>query len=410
MTVLQLSNPVRSYPWGSTSAIPDLLGIPPDGEPKAELWMGAHPDSPSTAPDGSPLDRLIDSDPIRLLGAAVLDVFGRRLPYLLKVLAAAAPLSLQVHPGSDQAAAGFADEEARGVPREAAERRYRDPFHKPEMLVALGPFEALCGLRDPSATLALLHLLDVEHPAWPDLLQRLSTADPRRALRECISWLLDGDGWLPTLVDVVGRAAGARADRPEFATVAALSQAYPGDSGVLVALLLNRVSLLAGEALSLPAGNLHAYLEGTGVEVMAASDNVLRAGLTSKHVDADEVLRLADFTPRPIPLVVPERRGTLSVYRPGAAEFELALVNLPDPSPIEPTQRWQELPLDGPRILLVLSGDLHVAVSGNPLSGCAPWAGPVGRGVAIFVPAGAGTLLVRGLGGAVVAGVPGGSG
>ena len=396
--ILRLSNPVRPYSWGTTFAIADLLGIADDGEPKAELWLGAHPDSPSLLPDGGRLDELIASDSGGLVGPDVERAFGKRLPYLLKVLSAAQPLSLQVHPDAEQAAAGFADEESRGVSQDAANRRYRDSFHKPEMVVALTPFDALCGLRDPALTLPLLGALDVEGPAWSHLLDLLSAADSSAALRDSVSWLLGNDERLPSLVRAVGQAAAAAADRPEFATAAALAEAYPDDPGVLVALLLNRVQLAPGEALYLPAGNIHAYLHGMAIEVMASSDNVLRAGLTPKHVDAAELMRITDFTPRPIPVVVPEHAGPIAVYRPGAAEFELAMIRLEDGT------GWHDVPVSGPRIMLVLEGELAVRVA-EPSTALNTQR--VTRGGSVFVPAASGALSLRGDGTAVVAGVPG---
>jgi mannose-6-phosphate isomerase len=399
--MLRLSNAVRPYPWGSTSAIPALLGIPDDGEPKAELWLGAHADSPSLLPDGTRLDAAIAADPDHLVGPAVQASFGPRLPYLLKVLSAAAPLSLQVHPDSEQAAAGFADEQDRQVPQDADFRRYRDAFHKPEMVVALEPFDALCGLRDPALTAELLAGLDVEHPAWLHLRELVSGSPADEALRRTVSWLLGDDEQVPSLVRAVAAAAVARPDRPEYQTTAALAEAYPGDPGVLVALLLNGVRLEPGEALFLPAGNIHAYLHGTALEVMASSDNVLRAGLTNKHVDAAELVRITDFTPRPLPVVVPERRGALLIYRPAAAEFELAQITL---TPAD-GQDWHDLPVEGPRILLVLHGELEVSV-GDRVPGREGPFERAGRGASLFEPALSGVLAVRGVGTAVVAGVP----
>ncbi len=397
--VLRLSNTVRPYSWGTTSAIADLLGIADDGEPKAELWLGAHPDSPSTVPGGQRLDQLVADDATRLLGPRVEAAFGPRLPYLLKVLSAETALSLQVHPNAEQARAGFADEEARGVPQDAPERRYRDPFHKPEMIVALEPFDALCGLRDPAQTRVLLGTLEVDDLAWAHLLGLLSHSDSTTALRDSVSWLLGDDERLPELVRAAGQAAAARTDRPEFVTAAELADAYPGDPGVLVALLLNRVRLAPGEALYLPAGNIHAYLHGTGIEVMASSDNVLRAGLTPKHVDAAELMRITDFTPRPVPVVVPQSSGPLTMYRPAADEFELAFVTLTG----EDAKAWHDVPVSGPRILLVLEGEVEVSV--RRVVGSE--AERVARGSSVFVPASEGNVALRGMGRAVVAGVPG---
>jgi mannose-6-phosphate isomerase len=397
----RLSNTVRPYLWGSTSAIPALLGIPDDGEPKAELWLGAHPDSTSLLPDGTRLDAAIAADPEHLVGPRVRATFGARLPYLLKVLSAAVPLSLQVHPNAEQAAAGFTNEQDRQVPQDAPFRRYRDPFHKPEMVVALEPFDALCGLRDPAHTADLLAGLDVEHPAWLHLRDLVSGSPADAALRHTVSWLLGGDEQIPSLVRAVAAAAVARPDRLEYVTTADLAEAYPGDPGVLVGLLLNRVRLAPWDALFLPAGNIHAYLHGTALEVMASSDNVLRAGLTNKHVDAAELVRITDFTSRPLPVVVPERRGPLLIYRPGAAEFELVHVTLTAAE----GQDWHDLLVEGPRILLVLHGELEVAV-GNRVPGQEGPIERVGRGTSLFVPALSGVLAVRGAGTAVVAGVP----
>jgi mannose-6-phosphate isomerase len=402
LTVYRLTNTVQPYAWGSTSVIADLLGVPDDGRPKAELWIGAHPTAPSRLPDGRPLGQAIEADAARLVGTGVAAEFGPRLPYLLKVLSAAAPLSLQVHPNAEQAAAGFADEEERGVTADAPDRRYRDPFHKPEMVLALERFEALCGLRDAAQTSALLDTLEVDHPAWPRLHSLLSGPDAVGALRDTVGWLLGGDERLPSLVDAVARAAAVAPVSPELTTAVALAEQYPGDSGVLVALLLNRVTLAPGEAMFLPAGNLHAYLKGTAIEVMAASDNVLRAGLTSKHVDAAEVLRIGDFTPQALPMVEPERHGAVTVYRPGAAEFELGYVELGAAD----AENWHELPMTGPRSLLVLRGAVEVATgTGSAAGGGA--AEQVGRGTSLFVPAAAGTLRLRGQGAVVVAAVPG---
>jgi mannose-6-phosphate isomerase len=399
MTVHRLNNEVRSYAWGSTSVLPALLGLPEDGEPKAELWLGAHPDSPSRLSDGRSLDAVIDGDDGRLIGAGAVAPFGRRLPYLLKVLSAAAPLSLQVHPDAEQAARGYADEQDRSVSPAAAERRYRDPFHKPEMVLALEPFDALCGLRDPTDTSALLRSLEVDDPAWPRLLELVAAG----ALREAVSWLLSRDPDLPSLVRAVARGAGSHSDRPEHATTAALAQAYPDDPGVLVALLLHRVTLAPGEALFLAAGQLHAYLGGTAVEVMASSDNVLRAGLTSKYVDVDELMRITDFTPRPLPRVIAQRSGVVSRYRPPAAEFELAYAELGD----DDGGRWHELPVTGPRILLALSGAVDLTVMAVDDDAGVPTR--LDRGDSVFVSAAAGPLALRGAGTAVAVGVPAGA-
>ncbi len=282
----------QHYAWGDEHAIPALLGTAPDGRPWAELWFGTHPGGPAGLDDGRRLA----------------DVSGQ-LPYLLKVLAAAEVLSLQTHPSADRAAAGCAREDAAGVPRGAPQRTYRDPYAKPEMVVALTPFEALCGFRPLAATHELLAHLGV-----PDLVARL-----------------DADG-LPTTVDALYRGRidvapviAACRDHlcPEAMLVTALDGQYPGDPSIVVTLLLNRVSLAPGEALFLEAGNLHAYLHGVGVEVMGASDNVVRGGLTPKHVDVDELLAVLDIVPLHDPVVRPVHDGDWWAYETPSAPFRV---------------------------------------------------------------------------------------
>jgi mannose-6-phosphate isomerase len=345
-----LDNPVRGYAWGSRTAIAALQGRPgPTRSPEAEMWMGAHPDSPSTLPDGTALTEVIARDPAGVLGASTVDRYGTRLPFLLKVLAAAEPLSLQAHPTNEQAAAGFAAEEAAGKPRDAADRNYRDPSHKPELLVAVEPFDALCGFRDPAATADLLARLDVADLA--PTVAALRRGDPALALRDAVTGLMALDDTArKVLVESVVEAAR---ELRGYELAVALGDRYPGDIGVVVALLLNRVRLAPGEAVWMPAGNLHAYLHGTGVEVMAASDNVLRGGLTPKYVDVPELLRVLRFEVLADPVVRP-----VSVA-PG-------LVTWPVPVDDFALHRAVSaggtitLPGNGPRIVLCLRGEVHV--------------------------------------------------
>lgn len=389
-----LLNPIRRYPWGSRSAIPELLGREPDGEPQAELWMGAHPDSPSALQSGEALDRLVADHPDHALGPRVRGSFGARLPFLLKVLAAKEPLSLQVHPSEQQARAGFAAEEAAGVPHDAPHRTFRDPHHKPEMVYALTPFDVLCGFRRPHDVLAVLSGLDL--PDLDALRAGLAGPDESEALRSTFTELLALRGRAD---DIVGRLAAACRDRlrsgspfaSEDSTVVELSRRYPDDPGVVVSLLLNRVTLQPGEALFLPAGNVHAYLHGTAVEVMASSDNVLRGGLTSKHVDVDGLCRVVDFRALALPYVTPEVRGPVRSWRPDAAEFELHRVDF--------SGEVVTLPGVGPRITLQLQGEARLlAASGS--------AALLRRGESCFVPDDDGAVQVTGSGSAVVAAVP----
>ena len=317
---------VQHYAWGSASALPDLLGVARDGEPWAELWLGAHPSAPSRLADGRPLDAAIAADPVGWLGAASVARFGPRLPFLLKVLAAGQPLSLQAHPTEAQAIAGFARENDLGIPLDAPERVYKDPHHKPELICALTPFDALCGFRPLDATAELLQVLAGRgaHGLAPfAALLADAGADPAGALGYTVGSLLTmpaGDQRL--LVDTTAAACAAAEGPDPFATswMVRLAERYPGDVGAVVSLLLNGVRLAPGEAIALEAGNLHAYLEGTGIEIMANSDNVLRGGLTPKHIDVPELLRVVDFTPLADPVV---RQAADGSYPTRAPEFRL---------------------------------------------------------------------------------------
>ena len=309
-----ITNTPRDYAWGSRSAIADLFGREPSGAPEAELWLGAHSGSPA---------RVID--PSSAGGAETLiDVLGgERLPFLLKILAAASPLSLQAHPTMEQAAVGFERENALGIPLDDPTRNYKDAFHKPEIIFALSErFDALCGFRPVAETRELL--TPIAEAAGP-LLERLIDDS---SLAPVFEWLISRGEGVDALTEAVVAAVVAvapeHAENIAYSTVVLLAENYPGDPGILISLLLNSVSLSRGEVLYLPAGNIHAYLDGLGVELMAASDNVLRGGLTPKHVDVPELLSVLDFTPVPVPYLrpIPVSAG-VEAYWPGVADFEL---------------------------------------------------------------------------------------
>ncbi|WP_375483884.1 mannose-6-phosphate isomerase, class I [uncultured Jatrophihabitans sp.] len=372
MSVVRLEGAIRRYDWGSPTAIPELLGVEPDGRPVAELWFGAHPDDPSPAPDhGSTLDAIIAADPVGALGPAVISRFGERLPFLLKVLAADRALSIQVHPALEQARDGFAAEDRAGVPRDAPNRNYRDPNHKPELLCALTPFEALCGFRPVAETRDLLAELAL--PELDFLTTALGAADPLRAAFTAVLEHPDP----ATLVGALVRAATRLGRHSDLARVVELtSDDYPGDIGVVLALLLNHVRLEPGEAIYLGAGNVHAYLHGTGVEIMANSDNVLRCGLTSKHVDVPELLRITDFRE----LREPRWPATNGVFAVPVPDFRLL------PFDVSAVEGQVTLGHDEPWIVLCTEGT--VAVGGEVLT----------PGSAAFVPAGDEAVPVEGRG------------
>jgi mannose-6-phosphate isomerase len=342
--VWRLDGRIRPYAWGSHTAVARIQGRPaPTDRPEAELWLGAHPSAPSTV-DGLPLTTFLARDPTGLLGPSTVERFGPRLPYLFKLLAADQPLSLQAHPDATQAAAGYAAEEAAGIPRDAPGRNYADPYHKPELLVAIEGFDALCGFRSPPESADLLAALGV--PALKSTVDHLRQPDPAAALRGAVHGLLT----LPVAQRRPLVNAVAASGHPLAADLAAR---YPGDVGVVVALLLNQVRLAPGEAVWMPAGNLHAYLSGVGMEIMAASDNVLRGGLTPKHVDVDELLRILRFEVLADPVVRARPAGPgLWTWPAPVAEFALYRAAVAAPgAPVV-------VPGDGPRIVFCLRGEV----------------------------------------------------
>jgi mannose-6-phosphate isomerase len=359
--VRRLVGAIRDYAWGSRTAIAKFQGRPvPSAGPEAELWLGAHPLASSQV-DDAPLVDLIAAEAPGLLGAGVVARFGERLPYLLKVLGADAPLSLQAHPNAEQARSGFAAEAL--LPLEA-QRNYSDPYHKPELLVALEEFDALCGFRDPAASAELLRTLDV--PALQPVVVALSTGDPTAAVRDAVGLVMTWADPAPLVADVAaaGRrlalTLGASAD-PAFELAGDLADAYPGDRGVVLALLLNRVRLAPDEAVFMPAGNLHAYLRGVGIEIMAASDNVLRGGLTPKYINVPELLRILRFEPLLEPIVKPVPVAPDVVGWPVPVD-DFALLKA-----VAVGGGEVALPATGPRIVLCVSGPAHCRSGGQDL-------------------------------------------
>ena len=387
-----LDNVIQPYAWGSRTAIAELLGQPaPSASAQAELWMGAHPGAPSKvrrATGTQTLLEAIQSAPERELGEAVVRRFGKDLPFLLKVLAAETPLSLQTHPSLEQAREGYARENALGVPLSAPHRNYKDANHKPELICALTPFDALCGFRRADETLALLDSLGLS--ALEPLLAPLRAAPDARGISRLFEALMT----LPReqrgpLVDAVVAACASRAGQggrfsEELRQAVRLGELYPGDPGVIGALLLNLVRLQPGEAIYLPAGNLHAYLRGVGVEIMANSDNVLRGGCTPKHVDVPELLRVLDFRCGPIGVVQPTSTdGVELVYPTPTEEFRLSRLQLRPGVTSRPERR-------GPEILLCTEGSARLSVGGETLA--------LPRGASVFVRAADGAYTLQGEG------------
>lgn len=364
--LVRLNNAPRPFDWGSEHLIADLMGRPSAG-PEAEVWFGDHPSDPADVEDGT--GRTLDAWIREETG-------GVRLPYLLKILAARRSLSIQAHPTREQAAEGYAAE--RGLPGDAP-RNYADDNHKPEMIVSLcDEFVALCGLRDIARTRELLtELGGAATPLYERITDDASLAD-------VIAWLLSGraqhvvDAISDALAEATSDAYGA-----EFDNARRNAADFPGDPGIVVGLLMNLKTLGYGEALFLRAGQLHAYQSGIGVEIMAASDNVMRGGLTPKHIDVAELMRVLEPVSGEVPLVepVPAERG-FDEYPVDVDDFRLLRARLG-------AGATAAAALTGPAIVLSVSGSARVA------------AGPVGidimPGSAAFV-SGEGSVEITGSG------------
>ncbi|WP_461474735.1 mannose-6-phosphate isomerase, class I [Microbacterium sp. HJ5] len=338
--LVPISNDPRDYSWGSTTLLAALESRTPSGRPEAEVWFGDHPADPSKTPEGRTLDAwLVEHGAKR-----------GRLPFLMKLLAAASPLSIQAHPSKTQAEAGFAREEAAGIPRDAAERTYRDDNHKPELIVALSDeFHAVAGLRDLDATRRLVRSLG---PGAAPLADRLERTDA--SLGGVVEWVLSREA-RPAVRDVIRATATSSSEEfaAELAVARSMDAQFPGDPGIVVALLMNLVTLRRGEGLFVPAGVLHAYLSGLGVEIMAASDNVVRGGLTPKHIDVDELMTVVDPAPGRPPIVAPRP------VAPGIERFEVPVGDFVlDRVQVE--RAGVRVRVTGPTIALATAGDVTV--------------------------------------------------
>ena len=328
-----LKNPVQEYAWGSKTAIQELLGKPvPSEKPMAEMWMGAHAKAPSKVllnGQWRSLDAVIEGSPESILGKRVAEKFASRLPFLFKVLAADRPLSIQVHPNLDQAREGFARENRLRIPLDAPNRNYRDDNHKPELLLAVTHFKGLKGFRKIEEILGLMDR--VAPTVLAGELTQLRNDPEASALKIFFNALMTMDKSRQD--QVLGEAvslAEKRADQdPAFHWMVKLSREYPGDIGVFSPIILNFVELSPGEAMYLEAGELHGYLNGVGMELMANSDNVLRGGLTPKYMDVPELLKLVDFKPGPVRPMRPEGLGSFeSAYQAPAREFLLSVISV----------------------------------------------------------------------------------
>lgn len=411
----RLQGRARDYAWGGPEAIPGLFGYPPARGPVAEVWLGAHPDDSarvgvaSSEPLFDPaqlygigegaavheqtLEDFIASDPLRALGEDILEGYGSTLPYLIKLIAPTQPLSLQVHPSKVQAQEGFDAEEAAGIPRSASTRNYRDRNAKPELVYALSSFEALVGFRTPR------RIAEVIKGLRTPLAEKLRRMVLREGVQAAFSYLVSPE--TAPSSDRVVKLVEACAERdPEKspsrradAAVVSLADTYPGDPTVLASLLMNPVSLRPGEALYIPDGTVHAYRRGVAVEIMASSDNVLRAGLTEKHIDVPELLKIVRADAAPPMRIAPERVSpSTSVFYAPVEDFELSIVNLAD------ANVWDSQRSEGPRTVVCLEGAVRIQAGAQTMV--------VNQGQAAFVGADEGRLWLRGFGKVVIAAVP----
>ncbi|ELI6433544.1 mannose-6-phosphate isomerase, class I [Aeromonas salmonicida subsp. salmonicida] len=326
---LLMQNPIQGYDWGSHDSLTTLFGISnPTGKPQAELWMGAHPNGCSEvtlAGSTQKLSVVIDAAPAAVLGEATVTRFGS-LPFLFKVLCAEKALSIQVHPSKAQAEAGFAKEEAAGIPIKAGNRNYKDPNHKPELVFALTPYQAMNGFRAIPAILALFDRMAL--PVLTDLTEALRQSRNEAGLQHFFHQLLilSGERKDEALAGLLTYAS-AHQDEETFALITNLAAQYPGDVGLFSPLLLNVVTLQPGQAMFLDACTPHAYVRGTGLEIMANSDNVLRAGLTPKYIDVAELLDCTSCLPKPDDqiLLAPRVEGAVQHFDVPVPDFTFSV-------------------------------------------------------------------------------------
>lgn len=387
----------RDYPWGSTTAIPHFLGQEPSGVPVAELWFGAHPlgsaevqerpDSPDAHLAGEKLLRVISNAPEEWLGPSTQYAFGNGLPYLMKLIAPASPLSLQVHPNKEQARRGYAREQGRSLVPDDPGRIYRDWNHKPEMLYALEPFEAFAGFSVRRQVRGLLEGMKSSLAGRLDRRLRLAAG---RGMRPVVAWLLDEEGGpspeevMEFCFECASRLASGGSPAPILdAMIVNLCAAFPGDPGIAVSFLMNPVRLRPGEALFIPPGTLHSYHSGLGLELMANSDNVIRAGLTAKHIDREQLIEAGTFDAHPPLRIAPECPSPqMRRFAAPVEDFLLTVADLDgDAVP---------LPGSGPRLIICLRGNPQV----TSLRGDAA----LSRGECVFLSDKEGPALVSGSG------------
>ncbi len=369
-----MTNVIQNYAWGSTTSVNQLFGIEnPNGEPQAEVWMGAHPNGCSMVESlgtTTKLSELIGSDMNAFLSEKVAKRFGE-LPYLFKILAAEKALSIQVHPNKQQAEAGFAREEQQGIDLSAANRNYKDPNHKPELVYALTSYQAMNGFRSTEEIIANFTRLDI--PELATLLAGLVANQTAQGLSDFFSGLLSLQGEEKDRALAALLAYANNSQDPLMALIVELETQYPGDIGLFVPLTLNIITLEPGQAMFLDAETPHAYIKGTGLEIMANSDNVLRAGLTPKYMDIEELVACTIFEEKPFDtlLLEPNVNDEVLEYPIPVEDFKFAII---------PSSTARTIEIDSAEILLPLDGTM--TLTHNNGQRCV-----IEKGQSVFIPA-----------------------
>ncbi|EHJ9977062.1 mannose-6-phosphate isomerase, class I [Vibrio parahaemolyticus] len=386
----QMKNKIQNYAWGSTSSIHDLFGFSNEtNEPQAEVWMGTHPNGCSEVQieqNMLPLSELIKQNQPAYLSAETAAKFGD-LPFLFKILAAEHALSIQVHPSKQDAEIGFEKEQRAGIPLNASHRNYKDPNHKPELVYALTSYQAMNGFRSYSEIIEAFSLCDIDELRAP--LDAFKHEANSQGLRDFFVHILTMEGEtkeraLKQLLAHASRQSEQGTDSDVFQLILDLSTQYPGDVGLFAPLLLNVITLQPGEAMFLSARTPHAYIKGTGLEIMANSDNVLRAGLTPKHMDVEELVKCTDFVPKPFNSLVlePNANGCQSLYPVPVADFSFCILNQPNNEVVE---------ANSAEILMAIDADLTlISDNGETLTAA--------KGQSVFVPAYVGHYRIQSAG------------
>lgn len=333
-TLFRLENPIRRYAWGSHEWLAQIRGMAsPTLEPEAELWIGAHDADPSLVLNEGPLNRLISDDPEHFLGSLVRKKFGQGLPFLLKVLAVAQPLSLQVHPTLEQAKAGYLEESEAGLSIHSNRRTFVDGNHKPELLVAVSDFYALVGFRAIDEIVSLVESLVTEGATGlaTRILEPLEISPTDQGLRDVIKSLVGQPDEISLVEEVVGAAKKIESGKGRYAESAhwfiKIAQLFPTRPDVVATLLLNLVHLTPGDAIYVAPGQIHSYLGGLGIEIMSSSDNVVRGGLTPKHVDVPSFLSMVDWTPGVIHRIEGIAVDAITTWTPPTDDFVLSRID-----------------------------------------------------------------------------------